>query len=160
MKLRNTLLIVTLAITILPLAVAQKGSASNVIGLKVTAKVAKALKNVRTEAFILRDNIMYAESNYKIIYDKRTGKYIFIKIEDDDGGVKPMDGTQDIGGGLTLRCASNCPSGCNPTSSSGAGGTSWYCSSCSKDCASSIHVPAERVIAKVTRDGEDTRRDN
>lgn len=158
MKINNLLLTPILLIAFIPLIFAQKATKSKVIGLRVTAELANSLKKVKADAFNLRDGIIYVSDNYQVIYDAKTGKFIFTKIDEQSYELRPSDGTVDIGGGVTLRCASNCEKGCDPVSKRGPTGTVYKCSDCSEGCTSSIYVPDNKVISKVTRDGEENLR--
>ncbi|MCB0686485.1 MAG: hypothetical protein KDC53_08170 [Saprospiraceae bacterium] len=156
MKLRNLILVPILMMACFTLTFAQKADKSKVIGLRVTADLANTLKKVKVDAFNLKNGIIYASDNYQVIYDAKTGKFIFVRIDDQSNDLRPADGTLDMGGGVTLRCSSNCKKGCDPVATKkGPTGTVYECTDCATGCTSSVYVPDKKVISKVTMDGEE-----
>ena len=158
MKFKILILVPIFLMAFISLTFTQEASKSQMIGLRITPELTNTLKKVKVNAFNLRDGIIYVSDNYQVIYEAKTGKFIFTKIDEQSYELRPSDGTVDIGGGVTLRCASNCEKGCDPVSKRGPTGTVYKCSDCSEGCTSSIYVPDNKVISKVTRDGEENLR--
>ena len=134
---------------------------SNIKALKMDDKTSTQLKAVKTDVFQLSGNVLTPAKGYKTVYSKKLKAFIIIRSDMNLGGLPPAteDGTQDLGGGVTLRCDSSSCNGCDPTEIKGRKASNWVCSKCTSgdikaQCSTTVNVPADKVMSYQSPNGE------